>query len=157
ESVRQLNAFTGQYVELFTRLAIQYNINIVGGSHFVIENDNLYNVSYLFKRNGTHGKQYKIHITQHERKWWGAQPGNEVKVFDTDCGKVSIAICYDIEFPELSRIAASKGTNIIFVPFNTDERRSYLRVRYCSHARAIENQVYVVISGCVGNLPNVEN
>lgn len=157
ESVRQLNEFTPQYVELFTSLAIKYNVNIVGGSHFVIENDNLYNVSYLFKRNGTHGKQYKIHITPHERKWWGVQPGNEVKVFDTDCGKVSIAICYDIEFPELSRIAASKGTNIIFVPFNTDERRSYLRVRYCSHARAIENQVYVVLSGCVGNLPNVEN
>ncbi|MFN4314292.1 MAG: nitrilase-related carbon-nitrogen hydrolase [Chitinophagaceae bacterium] len=157
EAVRQLDQFTERYIEMFTRLAINYNINIIGGSHFVIENDNLYNVSYLFKRDGTYGKQYKIHITPHERKWWGVQPGNEVRVFDTDCGKISIAICYDIEFPELSRIAASKGTRIIFVPFNTDERRSYLRVRYCSHARAIENQVYVVLTGCVGNLPNVEN
>lgn len=157
EAVRQLHQYTDRYIDMFTRLAIRYNINIIGGSHFVVEHDNLYNISYLFKRDGTHGKQYKIHITPHERKWWGVQPGNEVRVFDTDCGKVSIAICYDIEFPELSRIAASKGTNIIFVPFNTDERRSYLRVRYCSHARAIENQVYVVITGCVGNLPNVEN
>ena len=157
EAVRQLDQFTQRYVDMFTALAIRYNINIIGGSHFVVENDNLYNVSYLFKRDGTHGKQYKIHITPHERKWWGVQPGNEVKVFDTDCGKVSIAICYDIEFPELSRIAVSKATNIIFVPFNTDERRSYLRVRYCAHARAIENQVFVVLTGCVGNLPNVDN
>ena len=43
------------------------------------------------------------------------------------------------------------------MPFNTDERRGYLRVRYCSQARAIENQIYVVIAGCVGNLPQVEN
>jgi len=157
EAVRQLDAFTSQYVELFTGLAIRYNVNIIGGSHFVIENGDLYNVSYLFKRDGTFSRQFKIHITPQERKWWGVKPGDEIKVFNTDCGKVAIAICYDIEFPELSRIAASKGANILFVPFNTDVRRSYLRVRYCAQARAIENQVYVVITGAVGNLPNVEN
>jgi len=43
------------------------------------------------------------------------------------------------------------------VPFNTDERRGYLRVRYCAQARAVENQVYIVMAGCVGNLPQVEN
>ncbi len=156
-AVRELDQFTGQYIELFTRLSVQYNINIIGGSHFQVEEDHLYNVSYLFKRDGTYEKQYKIHITPHEKKWWGVQAGDEIKVFNTDCGKVSIAICYDIEFPELSRVAASKGANIIFVPFSTDERRSYLRVRYCSQARAIENQLYVVMAGCVGNLPNVDN
>lgn len=157
EAVRMLDQFTEPYIQLFTRLAVQYNVNIIGGSHFVVENDNLYNVSFLFKRDGTYYKQYKIHITPHERKWWGVKPGEEVKVFNTDCGKVAIAICYDIEFPELSRIAASKGADILFVPFNTDERRSYLRVRYCAQARAVENQVYVVITGCIGNLPNVDN
>ncbi|MBA3664041.1 MAG: GNAT family N-acetyltransferase [Bacteroidetes bacterium] len=156
-AIRQLDKFTRQYEEFFTNLAIKYNINIIGGSHFVIENDNLYNVSYLFRRNGTIGKQYKIHITPHERKWWGVKPGNTVEVFDTDIGKIAIMVCYDIEFPELSRIAVSKGAEILFVPFNTDERRGYLRVRYCSQARAIENQLYVVIAGCVGNLPQVDN
>ncbi len=157
KAIRQLDQFTKQYEDLFTRLAIKYNTNIIGGSHFTIENDNLYNVSYLFQRNGTIGKQYKIHITPHERKWWGVKPGNNVEVFDTDIGKIAIHICYDVEFPELSRIAVSNGAQILFVPFNTDERRGYLRVRYCSQARAIENQVYVVIAGCVGNLPAVEN
>ncbi len=156
-AIRQLHQFTPKYEELFTKLAIQYNINIIGGSHFVVENDNLYNISYLFERNGRIGKQYKIHITPHEKKWWGVKPGNSVEVFDTDIGKISIMICYDVEFPELSRIAVSRGAQILFVPFNTDERRGYLRVRYCSQARAIENQVYVVIAGSVGNLPEVEN
>jgi predicted amidohydrolase/GNAT superfamily N-acetyltransferase len=156
-AVRQLTEFTPKYTELFMHLAIKYNINIIGGSHFTVENDNLYNISYLFRRNGTIEKQYKIHITPHEKKWWGVQSGNKVEVFDTDIGKIAIMVCYDIEFPELSRIAVGKGARLIFVPFNTDERRSYLRVRYCSQARAIENQIYLVLAGCVGNLPNVEN
>ncbi len=43
------------------------------------------------------------------------------------------------------------------MPFNTDERAGYLRVRTCAQARAIENQIYVAIAGCVGNLPFAEN
>jgi predicted amidohydrolase/ribosomal protein S18 acetylase RimI-like enzyme len=157
EAVRHLSQFTPQYEALFTRLAIKYNINIIAGSHFNVENDNLYNISYLFRRDGTFEKQYKIHITPHEKKWWGVQSGDKIKCFNTDKGKIAILICYDAEFPEVARIAASKGAKILFVPFNTDDRRGYLRVRYCSQARAIENQVYVVITGCVGNLPDVEN
>lgn len=156
-AIRELSKYTPQYEELFTKLAIRYNTNIIAGSHFVMENDKIYNISYLFRRDGTFEKQYKIHITPHEKKWWGIQSGNKMEVFNTDKGKIAILICYDSEFPELARIAASKGAKILFVPFNTDDRRGYLRVKYCSQARAIENQVYVVITGCVGNLPGVEN
>jgi predicted amidohydrolase/ribosomal protein S18 acetylase RimI-like enzyme len=156
-AIRKLTEYTEDYIMLFTDLAVKYNINIIGGSHFVEEEGKVYNISYLFRRDGTIEKQYKIHITPNERKWWGISPGNEIKVFDTDCGKIAIQICYDIEFPELGRIAADQGANIIFTPFCTDERQGYLRVRYCSQARAIENEVYTVISGTVGNLPHVEN
>lgn len=156
-AMRQLSEFTPKYLELFTHLAVKYNINIIGGSHFTIEEDNLYNISYLFRRNGTLGKQYKLHITPNERRWWGVKPGSKLEVFDTDKGKISIQICYDIEFPELSRIAVEKGAQMIFVPFCTDERYAYLRVRYCAQARCVENHVYVVIAGSVGNLPSVEN
>ena len=157
EAARRLHEYTPQYLELFTELAVKYNINIIGGSHFVVEEEVLYNVSYLFRRDGTLGKQYKLHVTPSERKWWGVTPGNRVEVFDTDCGVVSILICYDIEFPELVRIAASKGAQIIFVPFNTDTRHGYLRVRNCAMARCVENQLYVAVAGCTGNLPFVEN
>lgn len=156
-AARQLHEYTPQYLELFTEMAVKYNVNIVGGSHFVVEDEVLHNVSYLFRRDGTLGKQYKIHITPSERKWWGVAPGNKVEVFDTDCGVVAIQICYDIEFPELGRIAAHKGAQIIFVPFNTDTRHGYLRVRNCAMARCVENHLYVAVAGCTGNLPFVEN
>jgi predicted amidohydrolase/ribosomal protein S18 acetylase RimI-like enzyme len=156
-AMRKLSEFTPMYLDLFTKLAVKYNINIIGGSHFTIEEESLYNISYLFRRDGTLGKQYKLHITPNEKKWWGVKPGNKLEVFDTDKGKISIQICYDIEFPELGRIAAENGAQIIFVPFATDERYAYLRVRYCAQARCIENHVFVAIAGNVGNLPSVEN
>ena len=156
-AVRRLSEFTDQYLELFTRLAVKYNVNIVGGSHFTVEDDDLFNIAYLFRRDGTLGKQYKLHVTPFEQRWWGVKGGQRVEVFDTDRGKIAIQICYDIEFPELTRIAVERGAQIIFVPFSTDERYAYLRVRYCSQARCIENHVYTAIAGNVGNLPNVEN
>lgn len=156
-AVRQLAEFTPQYLELFNRLAINFNINIIGGSHFTKEGDDLFNIAYLFRRDGTMEKQYKIHITPNERRWWGIKPGDKIEVFETDRGKINIQICYDVEFPELSRIAVSKGAEIIFVPFCTDERYGYLRVRQCVQARCIENGVYAAMAGNVGNLPFVEN
>lgn len=156
-AARELATYTDQYLEMFSNLAINYNINIIGGSHFINEDERLFNVSFLFHRDGRIDKQYKLHITPNERKWWGVEPGNKVEVFDTDVGKVAIQICYDVEFPELGRIVSEQGAQIIFVPFCTDERKGYLRVRYCAQARCIENQIYVAVAGTVGNLPEVEN
>ncbi|RMH56343.1 MAG: carbon-nitrogen hydrolase, partial [Bacteroidetes bacterium] len=156
-AVRTLAGFTPQYLDLFQHLAIKYAVNVVGGSHYTEEDGVIYNIAYLFKRDGGIEKQYKLHITPNERHWWGVQPGHELRVFDTDRGKVSIQICYDVEFPELGRIATAAGAQLFFVPFCTDNRQGYLRVRTCAQARAIENQVYVVTSGCTGNLPSVEN
>jgi predicted amidohydrolase/ribosomal protein S18 acetylase RimI-like enzyme len=155
EAARQLAAFTPRIVEMFTAMAIRYHINIVGGSHFEVEDGTLYNAAFLFRRDGTIERQYKIHVTPAEWKWWGVTGGHEVNVFDTDCGRVCIQICYDIEFPELSRLAAKRGAQLIFVPFNADERNAYLRVRNCAMARCVENHVYTVIAGCTGNLPQV--
>lgn len=113
EAIRKLAEYTPQYLELFTDLAVKYNINnIIGGSHFVEEDNHIYNIAYLFRRDGTIEKQYKIHITPNERKWWGITPGNEVKVFDTDCGKIAILICYDIQFPELARSVTDRGATL---------------------------------------------
>jgi predicted amidohydrolase/GNAT superfamily N-acetyltransferase len=156
-AARKLAEFTPRYLELFTGLAVRYHVNIIGGSNFAVEDGVLYNISYLFRRDGTIAKQYKIHVTPAEWRWWGVTGGKKVEVFDTDCGRIAILICYDVEFPELARIAAKKGAQILFVPFNTDERFGYLRVRNCAMARCIENHMYVVLSGCVGNLPQVQN
>ena len=156
-AARRLAEYTPRYLELFSDLAIKYNVNVIGGSQFVEEQDELFNVSFLFRRDGSIDKQYKIHVTPNEAHWWGVQGGSEVNVMDTDRGKIAILICYDVEFPELARIARARGANIIFVPFNTNDRLGYLRVRCCAQARAVENQIYVAVAGCAGNLPSVQN
>ncbi|MEZ6014449.1 MAG: GNAT family N-acetyltransferase [Planctomycetota bacterium] len=156
-AARKLAELTPRFLKFFTEMAIKFNVNIIGGSQFVVDGEELHNISYLFHRDGGIDQQYKIHITPAERRWWGVMPGDKVEVFDTDRGKIAILICYDIEFPELARIAASKGAQILFVPFNTNDRDGYLRIRTCAQARCIENHVYAVVSGCTGNLPFVDN
>ncbi|MEQ8275090.1 MAG: GNAT family N-acetyltransferase [Deltaproteobacteria bacterium] len=158
EAARGLAAYTPQYLELFTGLAVKYNVNIIGGSQLVVEEDEeLYNVGWLFRRNGTRESQYKLHISPNEAWWWGVAPGSKLQVFDTDRGKIAILVGYDVQFPELCRVVAAKGANIVFVPFSAEERYAYLRVRHCAQARAIENQLYVAISGGTGTIPFVDN
>ncbi len=157
EAIRQLAIYTDDIRERFTQLAISYNINIITGSMPLLENGNLYNVGFVCQRNGVWDKYEKIHITPDEVKCWGMLGGNKIRTFDTDCGKIGVCICYDIEFPELSRIMSAQGIKILFVPFLTDTQNGYSRVRNCAQARAIENECYVAIAGSVGNLPKVHN
>jgi predicted amidohydrolase/GNAT superfamily N-acetyltransferase len=157
EAIRELAKHTAEIVKKFSSFSISYNINIVAGSMPEIIDGKLYNVGYLCKRDGTIDRYEKLHVTPDEAKVWGLQGGNQLKVFDTDCGKVGVLICYDSEFPELSRILADQGMDILFVPFLTDTQNGYSRVRNCAQARAIENECYVAIAGSVGNLPNVHN
>lgn len=158
EQARHLADFTDRYLELFRRLSVAYNINIIAGSQLVRHDDGrLTNDAFLFRRDGSVGRQPKLHITPAEHRWWGVEGGDDLQVFDTDRGKIAVIICYDVEFPELVRIAVDRGARMIFVPFNTNDRQGYLRVRHCAHARCIENHVYVVMAGCVGHLPQVEN
>ncbi len=157
EAIRELAKHTQEIVQQFSNLSISYNINIISGSMPEIVNGQLYNVGYLCKRDGTIERYEKLHVTPDEAKVWGMQGGNKLEVFDTDCGKIGILICYDCEFPELSRLLADEGMDILFVPFLTDTQNGYTRVRNCAQARAIENECYVAIAGSVGNLPNVHN
>lgn len=157
EAIRKLAGHTADIVQRFSNFSISYNINIVAGSMPEIKDDKLYNVGYLCKRDGTVERYEKLHVTPDEAKVWGMQGGEQLKVFDTDCGKIGVLICYDSEFPELGRLLADQGMDILFVPFLTDTQNGYARVRYCSQARAIENECYVAIAGSVGNLPNVHN
>lgn len=156
-AMEKLAEMTGEIVEKIQQFAVSYNVNIIAGSMPVMENGKLYNTSYLCHRNGKLDTYSKIHITPNEFKYYGMVGGDKIGVFDTDCGKVGLLICYDVEFPELSRILASQGMDILFVPFMTDTQNGYVRVRSCAQARAIENECYVAIAGSVGNLPRVNN
>ena len=157
EAIRALAEHTESLVEKFSELAVSYNINIITGSMPQVIDNKLYNVGYLCHRGGKKDRYEKLHVTPDEAKVWGMTGGNQLEVFDSDCGKVGILICNDSEFPELSRLLADDGMNILFVPFLTDTQNGYSRVRHCTKARAIENECYVAIAGSVGNLPNVHN
>tara|TARA_R110000868_G_scaffold2321_6_gene17268 strand:+ start:133 stop:1686 length:1554 start_codon:yes stop_codon:yes gene_type:complete len=158
QSIEKLTEYTPQFVEAMSKLAISYNINIIGGSHPTrTEKGDIQNIAYVFLRDGSVHQQEKIHPTPSEKMWWGIKGGNQIATIQTDCGPIGVLICYDSEFPELARQLVDAGAKMLFVPFCTDNRQGYMRVRYCSQARAIENQCYVIMSGNVGNLPGVEN
>ncbi|VXB78698.1 Hydrolase YhcX [Flavobacterium sp. 9AF] len=157
DAIKELAKYTDAIHKKFQEYAISYNINIISGSMPYMENGHVYNVGYLCRRDGTSEMYRKIHITPNEVFHWGMTGGNMIQTFDTDCGKIGIVICYDVEFPELARLMADEGMNILFVPFLTDTQNGYTRVKHCAQARAIENECYVAIAGCVGNLPKVNN
>ncbi|WP_308772658.1 bifunctional GNAT family N-acetyltransferase/carbon-nitrogen hydrolase family protein [uncultured Bacteroides sp.] len=158
QSIRALAQYTEDIRDRFINLAIKHNINIITGSMpYVKEDGGLYNVGFLCRRDGTYEMYEKIHVTPDEVKSWGLSGGKKVQTFETDCAKIGVLICYDVEFPELSRLMADQGMQILFVPFLTDTQNGYSRVRVCAQARAIENECFVVIAGSVGNLPRVHN
>lgn len=158
DAIARISEYTTRFIAFMERLAVSYNINIIGGSHpSRMEDGDIHNVAYIFLRDGSVHTQQKLHPTPSERSWWNIKGGEGNSVIQTDCGPIGVMICYDSEFPEIARHLVDQGALMLFVPFCTDERRGYLRVRYCCQARAVENQCYVVMSGVVGNLPNVEN
>ncbi|MFZ7128059.1 MAG: GNAT family N-acetyltransferase [Desulfobacterales bacterium] len=157
QAMRSLAEYTIPLRDQMLQMAVSYNINICTGSLPEYRDGKLFNVSYLCRRDGTWASQYKIHITPDEAEYWGVQGGSRISVIPTDIGKIGILVCFDVEFPELGRILAQQGIQVLLVPYWCDTKNAYLRVRRCAQARAIENECYVAISGSVGNLPKVEN
>ncbi len=157
EAIRGLSSYTERLLETFRNFAITYNINIITGSMPRVAGEHMHNVGFLCRRDGSVEHYEKLHITPAEESAWGMKGGSKLQTFNTDCGKIGVLICYDIEFPELSRLLAEEGMNILFVPFMTDTQNGYSRVKICAQARAVENECYVAIAGSVGNLPKVNN
>ncbi|MBI4891205.1 MAG: carbon-nitrogen hydrolase family protein [Acidobacteria bacterium] len=143
--------------ELMSDLARRFRIHIVAGTLPTRDedSDSIFNECYIFSPKGSWGVQGKLHMTRFENEDWIISPRDRLRVFDTEFGRLAIAICYDVEFPEIVRAAARQGAHILVVPSCTDDRQGFLRVRYCAQARAIENQMYVVHACTVGSLPMV--
>ena len=135
--------------------AKQYGIYLIGGS--MPEKDaegNVYNTSYIFDREGKQiGKHRKAHLFDIDVK--GGQTfkesdtltaGDSDTVFDTEFGKMGVMLCFDIRFPELSRMMVNDGTRIVFVPaaFNMTTGPAHWELSF--RTRALDNQIYMV--GC---------
>lgn len=156
QPVGKLADYTEAYRELFGGLAREYGMYIIGGTHVTRKGDKLRNTAFLFAPDGRVHTQDKLHITPTEREEWNVDPGDEVAVFETEYGKIGLLTCYDIEFPEIVRIVRARGADVVFCPSCTDDRHGFHRVRYCCHARAVENQIYIVTTGTVGSLRRVD-
>lgn len=157
DAIAALADMVDRYREMFIERARRTGLFIIGGSHPVRVGEGIRNVAHLFSPSGGVYTQDKLHVTPNERSEYGIEPGEGLTVFETSHARIAISICYDVEFPELGRLLTLAGAEVIFVPFSTDERKAYLRVRYTAQARAVENCIYTVLSGNVGNLPQVEN
>ena len=135
--------------------AKQYGIYLIGGS--MPEKDaegNVYNTSYIFDREGKQiGKHRKVHLFDIDVK--GGQTfkesdmltaGDSDTVFDTEFGKIGVMLCFDIRFPELSRMMVNDGAKVIFVPaaFNMTTGSAHWELSF--RTRALDNQIYMV--GC---------
>ncbi len=142
------------FVALYQRLAWENRCLIQPGTFPVLlEKDEYRNRAYLFKPDGSHAFQDKLQMTRFENEQWLIKSGGELKVFDTDLGKIGINVCYDSEFPLLARKQVEAGADLILVPSCTDTLAGYYRVRIGCQARALENQCYVVQASLVGNAP----
>ena len=133
--------------------AKQYGIYLIGGS--MPEKDaegNVYNTSYIFDREGKQiGKHRKVHLFDIDVK--GGQTfkesdtltaGDSDTVFDTEFGKIGVMLCFDIRFPELSRMMVNDGAKVIFVPaaFNMTTGPAHWELSF--RTRALDNQIYMV-------------
>lgn len=147
-----LDLRTEEYTRFFRALSENYGIAILAGTHICKEKADYVNKAFLFFPDGRIETQSKVHLTPEEQIRWPLAAGEELNVFDTAWGKMAILTCYDIEFPELARAAALRGAELILCPSYTDSAYGYHRVRHCCQARAIENQLFVVLSGLVGAL-----
>lgn len=134
-------------------LARKHNVYIVGGS--IPESDgegHTYNTCYVFDRQGNQiGKHRKVHlfdIYAHGEQVFKESDtltgGDSFTTFDTEWCKMAVNICFDIRFPESSRLPALAGARVIFNPasFNMTTGPAHWELGF--RQRAIENQVYMV-------------
>ncbi|CAG1022841.1 Deaminated glutathione amidase [Patescibacteria group bacterium] len=154
KQLEALQTLHTDYLALFSSLAQKYHCYIQSGSFPVhLESGEYRNRAYLFMPDGAFDYQDKLIMTRFENEQWIIQSGDEIKVFDTEYGKIGIAICYDSEFPMIARKQVEAGCVLILVPSCTDTVAGFNRVKIGCQARALENQCYVVQSALVGEAP----
>jgi len=142
------------FITLYQGLARQHGVYILAGSYPVLQQDGNYrNRSWLFRPEGGSDYQDKLQMTRFENEQWLITAGDEIKLLDTEYGKIGVNICYDSEFPIIARKQVEAGADLILVPSCTDTVAGYWRVRIGCQARALENQCYVVQSPTVGLAP----
>ena len=145
-----LPALTDDVVDLLRGLASSRSVSVLGSHYRLAGDGRLRNTAFLAHADGRLETQDKLHLTPPEHEL-GAVGGDDVLVTKLGPFTAAIQICADIEFPEIPRYLVREGVELILTPSLTWNRRGAWRVRYGAHARAMENQLYVVTAPLVGS------
>ncbi|PLX89955.1 MAG: carbon-nitrogen family hydrolase [Desulfuromonas sp.] len=139
---------TPDVVEEITALSSQLGLVVVGSLPLLAEG-NIYNTACLVDNGAAVGCYRKLHMfsTMGEDRF--LSPGEQLLVTDTSVGRIGVAICYDLRFPELFRKMALDGAEIICLPAEWPKPRQE-HWRTLLRARAIENQLFVAAANCCG-------
>ena len=141
----------GETIKMLSKAAKEKKIYLVGGSIPELDGDKVYNTSFVFDNKGDLiGKHRKMHLFDIDikdrvrfKESEILSAGKDVTIVNTEYGKIGVAICYDIRFPELIRIMALQGAEIIFIPaaFNMTTGPAHWETLFKS--RALDNQIYI--------------
>ena len=125
------------------RICKQYRMYLIV-NFTELDSGRLYNTAVVLDREGhVAGKYRKTHLCGSENRCFGITAGDTLPVFDLDFGRIGIAICMDMYYPENFRVLTLKGARIIFWPHQTygpSEEMILLQAR----CRALDNSCYLV-------------
>ena len=153
-SLQALQAHHEDYVAMARDLARRHSLYLVAGTFLLDVGGGRYrNRAYFASPDGKVAHQDKLTLTGFERASVVIEPGDALKAFDTEFGRIGIDVCYDVEFPLYARAQVEAGARVILVPSCTDTDAGANRVRVGCQARALENQVYVVCAVTAGEAP----
>ncbi len=152
--VRAMNGLKDDFCRTFSDLSSKFGVVIVAPSLPVLHNDRPVNRAFAFSPGGASGYQDKFFMTRFEDEEWHVTGGEKIlTLFETAWGSFGIQICYDVEFPVGSALLAAAGADLILAPSCTETIRGATRVHVGARARAMENQLYTVVSQTVGDAP----
>ena len=154
--IEEAEPIDGPFVQRFSAKARELGAYLFAGSFVEKEGDKYYNTSILFDPEGkTAGTYRKIHLFRYKaREGEILTRGEKIGVFDTSFGKVGLATCYDLRFPELFRQMVDLGAKFFLVTSAWPHAR-VSHWNLFNAARAVENQCYLISSNCVGTTHNV--
>lgn len=150
--INEIQHFLPEFIETYKELAARHDVIIVAPSFPVKINTRYFNRSYVFTPKGLAGYQDKFFMTRFENEEWGIHSApKKLTVFEADWGKFGIQICYDSEFSIGTHHLAENGLDLLLVPSCTETIKGATRVHVGTRARAMEQQVYAIVSQTVGN------
>ncbi|MEZ4364436.1 MAG: carbon-nitrogen hydrolase family protein [Kofleriaceae bacterium] len=155
--LRLLQPLLGEYRAAYAALARRCKLAVVAGSFPELDEPSrtYRNRARVFLGAMDAAEHYveKLQMTRFEDEQWGIAPGARQLVLPTAAGRIGVAICYDSEFPLISRRLIEAGAQVLCVPSCTDSTAGYHRVRVACQARALENQCYALQAPTVGSAP----